>query len=44
MKYFMNTPTGSVDTEENWTSEGFAPSENSSLVEVEKLNGEWVEV
>jgi len=34
MKDFMNIKTGSVDTEENWTSEGHPPEERKWLEEV----------
>jgi hypothetical protein len=43
MIYLMNTQTGSVDTAENWKSEGFTV-ENSDLRQVEKdENGDWGE-
>ena len=41
--YLMNIGTGSVDTAENWSAEGFTV-ENSGLVEVEKdSEGGWQE-
>lgn len=43
MTYLMNPHTGGVDTAENWAEYGYTP-ENSDLVEVIEVNGEWVEV
>lgn len=43
MIYLMNPYTGSVDTAENWAAEGYT-QENSELIEVVEVNGEWVEV
>lgn len=43
MIYLMNPYTGSVDTAESWAVEGCTP-ENSELIEVVEVNGEWVEV
>lgn len=40
--FLMNPHTGSVDTAENWAAEGCTP-ENSELIEVVKVNGDWVE-
>ena len=42
-KILMNPHTGSVDTEENWQSEGWN-KENSTLIEVELINNSWVEM
>lgn len=42
-RFLMNPHTGSVDTAENWAAEGYTP-ENSELIEVAKVNGDWVEV
>lgn len=54
-KYFLNIATGSVDTLENWRADYDARNiefEHSvswkewqvGLVEVERIDGEWVEV
>ena len=43
MKNLMNIHTGSIDTAENWRDEGYTP-DNSDLVEVENIKGEWIEV
>lgn len=40
--YLMNPKTGSVDTKENWESEGFTQN-NSDLIEVVKKQNEWVD-
>ena len=43
--YYMNIPTGSVDTASNWAAEGFIPAETEHLVRVTKdSSGEWTEV
>ena len=39
----MNPHTGTVDTKENWETEGFT-QENCELIEVELVNNDWVEV
>ena len=46
--YLMNTTTGSVDTKGNWKEEmknweGDAQEQFDSLVEVVRINDEWVE-
>lgn len=43
MIYLMNPHSGSVDTAENWSADGYT-QENSELIEVIEINGEWVEV
>ena len=43
MTYLMNPHTGSVDTAENWAIEGYT-KENAELIEIVKVDGEWVEV
>lgn len=43
MSHLMNPHTGSVDTKENWLAEGYTP-ENSDLIEVIKVSGQWVEL
>tara|TARA_R110002020_G_scaffold279104_3_gene494500 strand:+ start:1102 stop:1248 length:147 start_codon:yes stop_codon:yes gene_type:complete len=41
--YLMNPHTGSVDTEENWATEGYT-TDNSELIAVEKNeDGDWIE-
>lgn len=43
MTCLMNPVTGSVDTAENWSEEGYT-AENANLVEVVKdENGDWIE-
>lgn len=42
MVYLLNPYSGSVDTQENWAAEGYT-RENSELIEVELIDGEWLE-
>ena len=44
MTYLMNVATGSVDTKENWESEGYTIENTTGLIEVVKdESGDWVE-
>lgn len=46
-KKYMNPPTGSVDTYDNWLAEGYDPEDKANgLIEVEWDEAEqcWVEV
>jgi hypothetical protein len=49
MIYLMHINTGSIDTLDNWLAEAnengwdFDAAYNESLVEIKKINGEWVE-
>jgi len=41
--YLMNPKTGSVDSEENWFSEGYGQEHDALVPVVRNSNGEWIE-